>query len=448
MKRRRGGPRVDAAESDEGRDEKLQPTLSSLLYDELTDLPTVPLLLGRIRDSLQTVRQLGLLSISVLRDERVEPLLGWQGYEGLMRDIASFLLEIKQVALRRDDFVSEVMISGNAFVILLSPPRREDRVTYADLDKVRCRIESKLARFVRDRLAAEVVDRYGLYVGCAVMHQTNAVRFQKLVYSALDEAFRDSLEQRKRAQRLDAARFLEVLRAGAVHSVYQPVVDLEERRALGFEALTRVSNGAFPGPERLFKVARENNAIWKLERLCRGRAIEGCRGLAPDQMLFLNVEPDSVRDPELRGETTFNLLRASRLQPSQVVLEMTEHSAVRDMLELRQVLDYFKFLGYRLAMDDVGSGYSGLKAIAELKPDFIKIDMSLIRNIDRHPIKQDLTGTIARFSIRSGITLIAEGVERPEELRCLKEIGVRYAQGFLFARPGPPFPPLVTRVFD
>jgi EAL domain-containing protein (putative c-di-GMP-specific phosphodiesterase class I) len=432
MKRRRGGPRVDAAESDEGRDEKLQPTLSSLLYDELTDLPTVPLLLGRIRDSLQTVRQLGLLSISVLRDERVEPLLGWQGYEGLMRDIASFLLEIKQVALRRDDFVSEVMISGNAFVILLSPPRREDRVTYADLDKVRCRIESKLARFVRDRLAAEVVDRYGLYVGCAVMHQTSAVRFEKLVYSALDEAFRDSLEQRKRAQRLDAARFLEVLRAGAVHSVYQPVVDLEERRALGFEALTRVSNGAFPGPERPFKVARENNAIWRLERLCPGRS----------------VEPDSVRDPELRGETTFNLLRASRLQPSQVVLEMTEHSAVRDMLELRQVLDYFKFLGYRLAMDDVGSGYSGLKAIAELKPDFIKIDMSLIRDIDRHPIKQDLTGTIARFSIRSGITLIAEGVERPEELRCLKEIGVRYAQGFLFARPGPPFPPLVTRVFD
>ena len=93
-----------------------------------------------------------------------------------------------------------------------------------------------------------------------------------------------------------------------------------------------------------------------------------------------------------------------------------------------------------LAVDDVGSGYSGLKSIAEIKPDFIKIDMALIRDIDQHPIKQDLTGTIARFSTSSGITLIAEGVETVEELRCLQTIGVRFAQGFLFARPGPPFP--------
>ncbi|PYT36701.1 MAG: hypothetical protein DMF52_05910 [Acidobacteria bacterium] len=119
---------------------------------------------------------------------------------------------------------------------------------------------------------------------------------------------------------------------------------------------------------------------------------------------------------------------------------MTEHSAVRDFTSLRQLLSYLQFHGFRLAVDDVGSGYSGLKSIAEIKPDFIKIDMALIRDIHLHPIKQDLTGTIARFSTSSGITLIAEGVEGSEELRCLQAIGVRYAQGFLFARPGPPFP--------
>src|SRR5882672_3865170 len=98
--------------------------LTDLLYDELTDLPTVPLLLGRIRRLLKESHHLGLLSISVLQNERGEQTLGWQGYESLVRSVAAFLLEIKKVALRRDDYVSEVMISGNAFVILLSPPRR------------------------------------------------------------------------------------------------------------------------------------------------------------------------------------------------------------------------------------------------------------------------------------------------------------------------------------
>ncbi len=445
-RRRKSGARVAAAAARSAG--RAGERAGGLLYDELTELPTVPLLMGRIRRSLRKSRQLGLLSISLLQDRKAEPAPAWEGYESLVRDVASFLLEIKRMSLRREDFISEVMISGNAFVILLAPPRGDGRIAYGDVDKVRSRIESMLGRYMNERLPPELVGRFGLYLGCALLTQTSDVRLEKVVYSALDEAFRDSLEKRKREQRVEAARFQEVLKSGAIRTVYQPVVDLLERRPLGYEALTRVTNGAFPGPDRLFRVAQANDAVWKLERLCRKRAIEGCRGLEPGQMLFLNVEPDSVRDPEFRGETTFDLLGAARLQPSQIVLEMTEHSAIHDIAELRQVLDYFKFLGFRLAMDDVGSGYSGLRSIAELKPDFIKIDMGLIRDIHRHPIKQDLTSTISRFSRRSGITLIAEGIEKPEELRCLMRIGVRYAQGFLFARPGPPFPAIAPGAFD
>ena len=401
---------------------------------------TVPLLLGRIRRLLKESRQLGLLSISVLQNERGEQTLGWQGYETLVRSVATFLVEIKKVALRRDDYVSEVMISGNAFVILLSPPRGKQGIAYTDIDKVRRRVAARLERFVRDRLAAEVKETFGLYVGCTVLIHNSSVRFERLVYSALEQAFTDSLQQRKREQRDAALKLRMILKAEAVQPVYQPVIDLLERRVVGFEALTRVSPDAFAGPDQLFKAAYDNDSVWKLERLCRERAIRGARGLAEEQLLFLNMEPDSIHDPELRSEATFALLREAGLKASQIVLEMTEHSAVRDFTSLRQLLSYLQFHGFRLAVDDVGSGYSGLKSIAEIKPDFIKIDMALIRDIHLHPIKQDLTGTIARFSTSSGITLIAEGVEGSEELRCLQAIGVRYAQGFLFARPGPPFP--------
>ncbi len=422
--------------------------LTDLLYDELTDLPTVPLLLGRIRRLLKESHQLGLLSISVLQNERGEQTLGWKGYESLVRSVASFLVEIKKIALRREDFVSEVMISGNAFVILLSPPRGEKGVAYPDIDKVRRRVAARLERFVRDRLPAEVQETFGLYVGGTVLIQNAAVRFERLVYSALEQAFTDSLQQRKKEQRDAAMKLKTLLKTGDLQPVYQPVIDLLERRVVGYEALTRVSADAFAGPDQLFKAAYDNDSVWKLERLCRERAIRGARGLGEEQLLFLNMEPDSIHDPALRSEATFALLRDANLKASQVVLEMTEHSAVRDFTSLRQLLSYLQFHGFRLAVDDVGSGYSGLKSIAEIKPDFIKIDMALIRNIHLHPIKQDLTGTIARFSTSSGITLIAEGVEIVEELRCLQMIGVRYAQGFLFARPGPPFPEADLRAIE
>jgi len=192
--------------------------------------------------------------------------------------------------------------------------------------------------------------------------------------------------------------------------------------------------------ELLFKAAEANDVLWSLERLCRRKALQGLPAMAPDQLLFLNMEPDSIYDPALRSEEIFTLLGEADLKPSQVVLEITEHSAVQEYEAFRQMLNYFQFHGFRLAVDDVGSGYSGLKSVAELRPNFIKIDMALIRDIHLHPIKQDLTATIVRFSSSSGTTLIAEGVETVEELRCLQRIGVRFAQGYLFARPGPPLP--------
>src|SRR5437667_9470887 len=222
--------------------------VADLLYDDLTDLPTVPLLLGRIRRMLKDSHQLGLLSISVLQNERVEQSLGRRAYESLVQDVASLLLEIKQAALRREDYLSEVMISGNAFVILLSPPRGEKQVSCPDIDAVRRRVAARLGRFIKDRLPPHVVEQFGFYVGCAVLEQRSTVRFERKVYGALEEAFTDSLQERKREQRRSALGLKEVLRSGSLHAVYQPVLDLVERRVIGFEALCRVSEAAFQGP--------------------------------------------------------------------------------------------------------------------------------------------------------------------------------------------------------
>jgi EAL domain-containing protein (putative c-di-GMP-specific phosphodiesterase class I) len=229
--------------------------------------------------------------------------------------------------------------------------------------------------------------------------------------------------------------------------VYQPVVDVVARRVIGFEALTRVRTGRFETVEMLFKAAEDNDALWTLERLCRQRAVQGLPPLEREQMLFLNIEPDSIEDPELTAPAFLRTLRESGLDPGQIVLELTEHSVVRDFASFRRSLSRFRALGFRLAMDDVGSGYSGLQAITELGPEFIKADMTLVRGIHESPIKRELIATIRRFSDSTGITLVAEGVELPEELEALMGVGVRCAQGYLFARPdAPPAEPNWDRV--
>jgi EAL domain-containing protein (putative c-di-GMP-specific phosphodiesterase class I) len=212
-------------------------------------------------------------------------------------------------------------------------------------------------------------------------------------------------------------------------------VNVEERRVVGVEALTRASEPMFRNPATLFREAQRQGALWRLERLTRRRALESLPPLTASQLLFLNVEPESIHDPELAGPDQLEAMKLVGLDPQRIVLELTEHAVVRDFASLRESLRRCRDAGFRLAMDDVGSGYAGLQAIAEIGPDFLKVDMSLIRDVHLHPIKRELCATIQRFADSTGVTLVAEGVETREELASLTATGVRCVQGYLFARP-------------
>jgi EAL domain-containing protein (putative c-di-GMP-specific phosphodiesterase class I) len=181
-------------------------------------------------------------------------------------------------------------------------------------------------------------------------------------------------------------------------------------------------------PEVMFEVAAEADLIWELSRLCRSRAIEGMRTrLRGDELLFLNVDPHDFSDPD------FNVIESS--EPHRIVIEITERTAIKDYPKFREHLKRFREVGYRFAVDDAGSGYAGLGSIANLEPDFIKLDMSLINCIDTNFIKQNLVETMVRFANDQGAKVIAEGVERAEEYEAVKALGVHLVQGFYLHRP-------------
>ena len=401
-------------------------------------LPALAAALDRIGADLSESRNLGVLYCSVLQHRAVEHSAGWQAYEAMSREIGEFLEDYVAHRMRSSDLLVEPATQGNAFVLLLGPPRFGRNLDLADLARVRSRLKRHVRERLNQKLPADICEEFGCYVGGALMRHDPAVPLDRMVFRSLEEAFADALKDREFDVRRHAMQLHRVLELGLVHAVYQPVVDLVDQRVIGYEALTRVAPGRFPNTDLLFKAANENDSLWSLERLCRRRALEGLPQLERDQLLFLNIQPDALYDPELRDADFLTLLRKAGLAPGQVVLEMTEHSAVRDFAAFRRTLQHFRSSGFRLAMDDVGSGYSGLQAIAELSPDFIKADMALVRDLHRHPIKRELISTMRRFSDSTGIILVAEGVETLEELVGLRELGVRCAQGFLFARPGAP----------
>src|SRR5215471_11535917 len=162
---------------------------SRILYDRVTDLPTLPLFLGRIKRELRRKSGFGLLTLNLIQNRRIEQVLGWEAFDSFIRDLAQFLRQLKPVVLRDEDVVSDLMINGNAFVILLAPPRDQKAISYADMDKVRRRLETHLRPFLAGRSTDLGILRLELSIGCATLGAEGlSHRVERMVYQALDAA--------------------------------------------------------------------------------------------------------------------------------------------------------------------------------------------------------------------------------------------------------------------
>lgn len=389
----------------------------------------------RTSHELPVKQQLGMLSVSVLQNDVNDHPETWQAYDGILSEIQSFLGDFRSRRMRTTDQLFWPSVIGNGFVILLDAPRTGRALNGMDVSRVRFRLRRSLRKHLARTVSAGQLQSFGVYVGGALMRYEPGIPISRIVYRSREEAFADALKDKDREGRRYSNNLRKVIEGRQVQMVYQPVLDLKDRKVIGLEALTRVPRSRFPNPEILFKIAHQNNTLWTLERLCRNRALEGLPRFTDGQTLFLNVEPDSLHDPHLLEQHFTDRLQEAGLCPRQVVLEITERTAIQDFTMVRRMITRCRNQGYRVAMDDVGSGYAGLQAIAEISPDYIKMDMSLVRDIHRHTIKRELVSTIRRFSGSTGITLVAEGVETLDELNALMDAGVRCAQGFLFSRP-------------
>ena len=218
--------------------------------------------------------------------------------------------------------------------------------------------------------------------------------------------------------------------------VFQPIIENSQQNIFGYEALTRGPMGTdFYSPIALFEAAKQQGCLVALELLCRELSITAFKERQLPGKLFLNASPETLFEPNFKSGETLKLLQNSGLSPSQVVIELTEHSPLENYELVRDALNHYKEMGFEIAMDDLGSGYSGLRMWYELRPDFVKIDRHFICDIDSDKVKQQFVRSIKNIAEELNCKVIAEGIETADEFQFIEKIGTPFCQGYYFSHP-------------
>lgn len=212
--------------------------------------------------------------------------------------------------------------------------------------------------------------------------------------------------------------------------VFQPIVSVRQRKTVGFEALVRSSEPEMKNPGIFFDTAGLLGRQPELSKAIYAGVAKRAPEIRQDLLIFVNVHPPDLLDDSLHGT-------GSPLAPHshRIVLEMTERASIDKMGDIGPVVNDLRRLKYRLAVDDLGTGYAGLASFTQLSPEFVKLDRSLVMGIDKHPTKQRVVQAMYHLCADLGMTVISEGVETKEEMEALMALGADYLQGYLFAKP-------------
>jgi EAL domain-containing protein (putative c-di-GMP-specific phosphodiesterase class I) len=216
---------------------------------------------------------------------------------------------------------------------------------------------------------------------------------------------------------------------------YQPIVSVGTRSLFGYEALLRSEEPSLPHPGAILDAAERLGRLHDLGQKIRALACDSMTDVAPSCAFFVNLHAHDLLDPMLRSPDAPLSLVAKR-----VVLEITERASLDGVKDVGATIAELRGLGFRIAIDDLGAGYAGLTSFATLQPEFVKLDMSLIRDVDKSAVKEKLVRSMTTLCRDLAMSVVAEGIETIEEREALVHAGVDLLQGYLLARPGKPFP--------
>ncbi|MCG5513912.1 EAL domain-containing protein [Ectothiorhodospira shaposhnikovii] len=227
-----------------------------------------------------------------------------------------------------------------------------------------------------------------------------------------------------------------ILARGELHALFQPVVALHPGGIMGYEGLIRgPSDSPLHAPQKLLAEAARAGCLFELDLLCRRVILARFAELGLPGRLFLNVNPDVLADRNAVHGMTLQLLQENGIAAEQVVIELTEQQPIHEYDIMREAVRHYREMGFAIALDDLGAGYSCLRHWSELRPDYVKIDMHFVQNVHNDPVKRHFLHSIREIAHSLGTRLIAEGIETEAEYEVVRNLEIPYGQGYHFARP-------------
>ncbi len=403
----------------------------SQLFDALTGLPALPAVIEDVRRVVEARGGVEVLYLDLGRSGLHEMTHGWAAYDEAVQEFAQLLLGSRESGeLGPHDVVCLQSVRSDRFLAFLA----EEDPRHPGTGGRHERLLAWVRQGVENASQASLLHSCGLSAGHARVGADPMVRCERSIQQAVADAILMSLAEREGTEAARHRELARLIQERGIRTVFHPIVRLADQSVIGHEALTRpLDMSGFDSVEDIFAFAESSDLLLEFERLCRRTAIRSAASIPNLGLLFLNASAQVVEDPEWAGAMEESLAE-SGLLPRDVVVEITERVAIHRHDEFQTALRTFKSRGYRVAVDDMGAGYASLQSLAAIEPDYLKFDVSLVRDIDRSGIKRSLLESLRQLAGKIGARVIAEGVERPEELETLRELGIELGQGFHFHR--------------
>ena len=429
-------PRTPADQLEHFRNGYLK--LRSALHDRATRLPAYPLLLDELRAGLDGRRHVGVLHVEPANIDLVESLYGWQVFDRTMARLADLMRAMIGDELPGNALLAVGGVPADRFVVFVpdAAPGREP--SHDDLVRLAAAVKVRFDGALADDDMVDLAPRLAVRVGHALLSENPFYRFERRVHAAVDEARALPERRERRRDRVWGAELKTIIRDARIRTLWQPVVELDSGEVFGYEALARgPKDSLLEMPRAMFALSGRVGTSGDLDRLCRQTAMREGAEIAGRRKLFVNVLATTLAGPEWRRGAIPELLAATHRRPEDIVVEVSERAVGQGAPPLAAACAALREEGFALALDDVGTGRDGGEALARLRPDFLKVDASVVRGIDENLVKQEIFSTIGRTGSAIGAALVAVGVETPGEARTLRALGARYGQGYHFASPAP-----------
>lgn len=409
---------------------------SDFYFNRYLDAPTLIKVYPEVEKILSKSKYLACITIRVSQLQNIEYLYGSIVYNNLLTRVNHVLKEVRKDAFRNEDIFLVDLHDVDTFVIFLSAPRKKETQLLNHLESIAERTRIRIERQLFDIFYPYTKHYQRPAIGFALVINNPMISNMRLVMQVLNNSIRMGEFLVSRNDYTSKFHLQKVILEESVDTVFQPIVDMRTLKVFGYEALSRgPGDSEFLNPLLMFTFASDFGLSFELDTVCRKKVFERARKLRTGKKIFVNTLTMTIHDPEFRGAYLENLLKDMKIKPENVIFEINEKLAIDNYDLFRSSMRDYQDIGIVHASDDIGTGYADLEKIMELNPGYMKIDISLVRDIHKNYIKQEMIKAMVALAENLGSLVIAEGIETQDEFETLRFLNVSYGQGYFFGRP-------------